>query len=247
MNAIAQQAGCIDLMAPSHAELTALHRLVHNLTGSAATFGLRSLCEVARQTEDLLDRLRKTEDKVAQQATGEALSAALQRLDKLARSAPDLHAPNLSARTGTHRPKAKLSPLIYVVEDDREQGQKLIEVLEKAGYGPRLLDGLPAFSAALQEDEQPAAIIMDMVFPDGDLAGAKYIQQHREAYLGDFPPVLFLSVRQELDARLAAYRSGVTHHLNKPVSFERLLRLLDEITNRVPLEPIGYWWWMMNH
>ncbi|WP_152547664.1 PAS domain S-box protein [Nitrincola lacisaponensis] len=237
MHAIAQQAGCIDLTSPTHSELLALHRLLHNLTGSAGTFGLHSLSDMARQTERLLDHLRNTEDKVEQQAIASALSVALQRMDKLARSAPDRHAPSLTAPKVMRPPKGKRSPLLYVVEDDSQQGQKLIGVLEEAGYCPRLLDGLSAFSAAMRADELPAAIIIDMVFPDGDLAGAEYIRQEREAYSGSFPPVVFLSVRQDLDARLAAYRSGAAHYLNKPVSSERLLRLLDEITQRVPPEP----------
>ncbi|MGM0477522.1 MAG: PAS domain-containing protein, partial [Pseudomonadota bacterium] len=137
------------------------------------------------------------------------------------------------------RPRGE--PLIFVVEDDELQGEAVSCILQEWGYHVRLFGALSDFGVALkgaaQRGEPPAAVVMDMAFPEGDLAGAETLRELRQVHGEALPPVLFLSMRQDLDARLAAYRSGSVSYLKKPVEARCLLRQLDAITRRLPSEP----------
>ena len=134
-------------------------------------------------------------------------------------------------------PRPRGEPLVFVVEDDELQGEAVSCILQEWGYRVRLFTALSDFGEALETGESPAAVVMDMAFPEGDLAGAETLRELRQVHGEALPPVLFLSVRQDLDARLAAYRSGSVSYLNKPVEARCLLRQLDAITRRLPSEP----------
>ncbi len=218
-------------------QLHRLHRLAHSLHGSAGTFGLHALSKAAGQLERLVEQWRQAEPAQDCQAITQALSAALEMVQQLGRSAAHGQGPTHSVPQVEQRTTPQAEPSVYIVEDAPQQGEQLYRFLRQAGYRPRLFTELEAFAEALQEDVPPAAVIMDMVFPDGELAGAEYVQRLKQQHDGQFPPVLFLSVRRDLDARLAAYRSGSAFYLNKPVDSGRLLRQLDQLTQRVPAEP----------
>ncbi len=218
-------------------QLRLLHRLVHSLHGSAGSFGMHSLSKAAGRVELLLDKLRKAEQTAERQMLSAELSGTLQQLQQLGRSAPQLQGSILTAPEVEDRPMPQVEPLVYIVDDEPQQGEQMCRLLRQEGYRTHLFTRLEDFGAAMQGEDAPAAVIMDMVFPDGDLAGAEYVQELKQARGGIFPPVLFLSMRRDLDARLAAYRSGSAFYLNKPVDSARLLRQLEELTLRVPKKP----------
>ena len=235
---ISEIAGKLDHSELDIEQMHNLHRLVHGLHGSAGTFGMHSLSEAARRAESLLGRMRKTDNSAEHQRLSYELSVALQNVQKLILDAPHTQAPSLKMPTFTESaltPQGE--PLIFVVDDEPEQGEQLCQLLLQEGYRPCLFTCLAAFGEAIQAKDVPAAVIMDMVFPDGELAGAEFIRGLKQQYKGAFPPVLFLSMRRDLDARLAAYRSGSAYYLNKPVDSARLIRQLDELTLRMPKEP----------
>jgi len=213
-----------------------LHRLAHSLNGSAGTFGLRQLSDAARRVELLLDGFQKAEQ-TERQSRHDELTEAIKHLQHMMIAAPGMQASTSTVPPSkvTHRPQAK--PMVYVVDDEPQQGEQTCQFLQQEGYCTRLYTTLEGFGAAMQALEPPAAVLMDMVFPEGDMAGAEYIQKVKGTCGKAFPPVLFLSVRRDLDARLAAYRSGSALYLNKPVNPARLVRKLDELTGRVPVQP----------
>jgi DNA-binding response OmpR family regulator len=123
---------------------------------------------------------------------------------------------------------------VYVVDDDREQAKALVYFLIQAGYEALLIESLDEVEVAVPS-MRPAAILMDMMFPEGDLAGAEIIsrlQEHAETQL----PVLFVSARRDFEARLAAARAGSTHYFTKPVDMNRMIDELDKMTRSAGLE-----------
>ena len=70
---------------------------------------------------------------------------------------------------------------------------------------------------------------MDIVFPEGDLAGTDMIAKLR-GVTGDRFPVLFMSTRRDLVARLEATRAGGAAYLTKPLD-------IVEIIDKLGLEP----------
>ena len=77
---------------------------------------------------------------------------------------------------------------------------------------------------------------MDMVLKEGDIAGA-IITQQIKAQTNKHIPVIFISVRDDIHARLAAARAGATRYLTKPLNIPKLIQTMDGITVRKPKDP----------
>lgn len=214
------------------AEAQALHRLVHSLTGAAGTFGMHSLSVVAHELEQHLAAMLQDEQGPSMVRWREAIHV-LERLEKLAQARLQQNAPSLKQ---PHYSVAQGSPLIDVVEDDAEQARQLSVALEQDGYRVRVFTELAEFRAAWSSGERPAAVVLDLIFPQGDTAGA-LLMGELKAGQEWCPPIVVVSVRDDLDARLAAFRSGASRYLTKPVNPLHLARLLDSLTGRLPAQP----------
>ncbi|WP_018937987.1 MULTISPECIES: PAS domain-containing protein [unclassified Thioalkalivibrio] len=214
-------------------EAQALHHQIHSLTGSAGTFGLQSVSAAARQLEIRLKAI--VEAGAAPDADVWAtIGAELVRIEALALSRLQADAPSLTPPETPPRPDR--APWVYLVEDDAEQAAYLAQTLGEDGYRIRLFTSLDDFHATFVEDEAPDAIVLDMSFPEGDDAGAALLAELQAGGEG-CPPVVFVSVRDDLKARLAAFRAGASRYLLKPVDPRALIDLLDALTGRMPLQP----------
>ncbi len=233
--------GGMDPQAWSAAGAEALHRQVHGLTGSAGTFGMQSLSVLARELEQQIAALMRgvpaqaalaADDRARWQAVGETLG----RLERLAQARLDSNAPSLAAPA--ERPQPVTDPLVYVVEDDLEQAGHMQRVLQEAGFRVRHFSQPAEFRAAMATPGQarPHAVVMDMIFPEGEDVG---IHLMRELGLGQASglPVVVVSVRDDMSARLQAFRAGASRYLVKPVGHGQLVDLMDALTGRLPPEP----------
>jgi diguanylate cyclase (GGDEF)-like protein len=77
---------------------------------------------------------------------------------------------------------------------------------------------------------------MDIVFPEGDYAGTDAIAEFAQTS-GLHVPVVFLSSRYDLLARLHAVRAGGAAYFTKPVDVSALVDKLDSMTSGVAPEP----------
>jgi diguanylate cyclase (GGDEF)-like protein len=82
----------------------------------------------------------------------------------------------------------------------------------------------------------PAAIIMDVVFPEGALAGPRTLAD-LAPQMEKPPPLIFISSRGDLSARLQAVRAGGVAYFTKPVDIAALIDQLDELTTSESPEP----------
>lgn len=133
-------------------------------------------------------------------------------------------------------PRLDHSPLIHLLESNSVQAGCLSQILLDDGYRVRVFAepaGLCAACAA-PDVEHPAAVVLDMVFPEDAAAGLLAALKARQA---SCPPVILVSERDDLPAQLAAFRAGVSRYLVKPVAPGRLIGLLDELAGRQPLQP----------
>ncbi len=236
LEAIRTEFQCLDRSAWQPGEAKALQRLVHNLAGSAGIFGMKSVSDAALDLEIQLAALLKAGG-APTEAEGRAIGAAFERLDKLAHVRLESNAPSLKQPPAA-APRLKRSPLIHLVEDDLAQAELLSQALREEGYRVEEFAELAGFRAACTatDAERPAAVVMDMIFPEGDTAGAALID---ELGLGKNAgiPVVMVSVRDDLTARLAAFRAGACRYLVKPVIPGLLIDLLDALTARQPPQP----------
>ncbi|HOY23712.1 MAG TPA: EAL domain-containing protein, partial [Cellvibrio sp.] len=74
----------------------------------------------------------------------------------------------------------------------------------------------------------PLAVVCDLIFPEGNLAGVEYFKSITENRLPPLPAI-FISSNQDFDARLACARAGGSHFFSKPLDKVSLVRSLREL------------------
>ena len=216
-------------------EAVALRHLVHTLTGSAGTFGLRSVSNAARALEILLSNLATTKSSPSV-AEWQDILRKMERLDHMASMPFELNSWNKQPPPTPQRINS--APLIHLVEDDPAQAKYLSQLLQEEGYRVQVFSQPDEFRSACVaiDGEQPAAVVMDMIFPEGEDTGADLISSlglGMEAGI----PVVITSVRDDLRGRLAAFRAGASRYLVKPIEASGFILLLDELTSRQPPQP----------
>ena len=125
---------------------------------------------------------------------------------------------------------------IMIVDDDKAQADWLSAVMEQAGYPVEVVSGLEAFREACHKRGMPAAVIMGMVFPEGDKIAVRMLTEMKSEYPRGMPMIV-ISKRNDKAAKLGAYRTGATHYLTKPVDREALLQAVNESAALIPLVP----------
>lgn len=211
-----------------------LHRLVHGLTGSGATFGLSALSNAARVLEatikeNLQDRIGGLSDDVLKKIAAQwgEVNAASSSYD----SSPVLNAGNSAHAQTFIKPEEfanEESGYILLVEDDPEQAMNLQLQLGHFGYSVKVLHDTTMLNAAIAETV-PDVIIMDVVFPEGHLAGPLTITGLSDEIKARIP-VIFISSRGDIVSRLSAVRAGAAAYFTKPVDIGVLIDNLDKLS-----------------
>src|SRR5438270_452368 len=119
-------------------------------------------------------------------------------------------------------------PRVLVVEDDAEIGGALRRSLRLEGYDVRLAeDGV----AALEESAlfEPDAVVLDLGLPRLD--GVDVCRRLRES---SDVPILMLTARDGVDARVTGLDSGADDYLVKPFDREELHARLRALLRRRP-------------
>lgn len=210
-----------------------LFRQVHSLSGSAPSFGYQDLGEAARALEYLL---RQAMDNPEPPDT-EMLEQYRQHVagwDALCPAPESLKGHAAAAPSSGFKPYQDSRHVVYLVEDDEILGQEAIWQLGHFGYRVRSFLSVDAAKEALQA-ERPSALIVDIGLPEGMLAGPEFVRALRGK--NEDIPVIFISVRGDWQARLAAVRAGGSAYLLKPINFPFLVSHLDQLLQREQKEP----------
>lgn len=204
-----------------------LHCLVHTLAGSGEVFGAQAIGKVARELCELLKPLCHGQ-MVSGEPKNNQISAHISKLKELAAQwePSDIPYPLI---TPLPRADAQSNRLIFLVEDDELLAGELALRLEKEEFQVRSFHRLEDLEQACQNDScKPAVVIMDMVFAEGGMAGVESIQALSSS-LDPSWPVIFISARNDIDARLAAVKAGASRYFHKPLDTEKLIRTLEGI------------------
>jgi two-component system, OmpR family, response regulator MprA len=125
-------------------------------------------------------------------------------------------------------------PRVLVVEDDVDIAGVLRRSLDKEGYEVRIAaDG----EAALDEADlfEPDAVVLDLGLPKLD--GVEVCRRLRED--GDVP-ILILTARDAVDARVEGLDSGADDYLVKPFERDELLARMRALLRRRPPRGSAY-------
>lgn len=212
-----------------------LTRLAHNLRGESALFGLTRLIGPTRELEAVFKR------SIAGGGLGDVDRRTVEsRLEELRRACgfyrtgrlPDLPA----GLTGSPAASpGESNPLVYLVEDDDSTASVVEEQLGQFGFEVDRFDELAGLDTALAS-RRPGVLVMDVMLREGTLAGIEYVSRLRIRE-GHRLPVVFISSRDDMEARLKACRAGGDAYFTKPLRFHLLAERLDRITGRRPTRP----------
>ncbi|MDH5181475.1 MAG: response regulator [Gammaproteobacteria bacterium] len=214
---------------PNDAHISTLHHAVHSLAGSGATFGIEQVSILARSIEQnlkfILDEKRLPTD--AEVTSMEELFSQL--LNVTGRE----QAP-VTEDFGGITPVLE-QQLIYIVDDNDHEVEMLSAALHSVQFQVRSFTDPESFKQAFLQ-QQPAAVIMDIVFPGNARGGIELIDELRRQS-DNMPPVIFISVRGDITARLLAVKAGATRYYTKPIDSRRLIASLNSLTSRLPQHP----------
>ena len=117
---------------------------------------------------------------------------------------------------------------ILVVDDERAVRESLRRALELEGYEIELaVDGVEAL-AALEDGDDPDAMILDVLMPGLD--GLEVCRRLRRT--GSRLPVLMLTARVEVENRVAGLDAGADDYVTKPFALEELLARVRALLRR---------------
>ena len=121
--------------------------------------------------------------------------------------------------------EARLPLQIAVLGTDAERTLWLRTVLEDGGYRVAVVNHLADCAEIFGDGGSPVALIVDLDSFGNDSAAVKPVAEMKALRFPD-APLIFLSSRQDIESKLAAYRAGATRYLSIPVTREALLRSL---------------------
>lgn len=198
--------------------------MLHTLAGSAPSFGFKEIGLIVREMEKLIKGIEG--NAVPAQ---EIINKMATQIDELI-SSTGVQAKQESVKVEVSQNAANtesMNRLVFIVQSDSMLAEHLATQVGYFGYEVRFFADLASIITAVSKSV-PAAIIADMSFPDDDFAGANAVIQMRQK---DCPntPVIFLSQRNQLEARLKAVQAGGEAYFLRPVAMSDLMQKLDSL------------------
>jgi len=212
--------------------LETCHRMVHTLAGSGGTFGATVVTTASREVIQAIKSIENKSD--LSSGIKLIITDLISKLKTVANNWQPSKIPyfqpledkNIGERKGN---------LIYLAEDDLLLAKELITQLEHDNFEVKHFSALNDFAKAISE-KMPSAIIMDVMFKEGDIAGAEAIEKLKDN--NDIcPPVIFISMRDDIEARLAAAKVGAQRYFSKPLDTDKLSKTLDGLIERRENKP----------
>jgi len=115
---------------------------------------------------------------------------------------------------------AEVRPKILVVDDSRTQLEWLVAVLQREGFDVR--SAATGKEAILKvRTDPPDLVLLDMILPDMD--GLEVLRLIKARPDDQFIPVIILSVKSDLDSKVAGLRIGADDFLAKPFAEAEIL------------------------
>lgn len=202
---------------------THLLQELHSLRGVSGGHGFLVLNQIAENIESILNANGSSD---LDDQEKEALQTAIMELTNRANYIYD----TFEVPTGTKESEQSLlnnekSPLVLIVDDDKHFCDMLSVQLEHLGYRTRAIYTLEQIRDSIY-NYKPNIIFMDIIFNDDRDAGTQIIAAIKEKEDLNCP-IIFMSARDDLQARLNAVRSGGIGFLCKNFNLGDLKNILD--------------------
>ena len=213
------------------------HALAHKLAGAAGTFGYSDISKLARAFEN---QVKEYFDFV-QPLTDDCWSTLHDFLTAMKSSAAEdaesdiFTKPDWSMSSTEFGLKDKASKSVILIDDDVQATEALRLQLAHFGYSV-IVDHDHHNLPELLNKHRPSAVILDIAFPGDPLGGINIVKSLREEDKLHCP-LVFISVRGDLEVRLAAIRVGADGYFTKPFELMDLLQSLSSLITPEEEEP----------
>ena len=211
----------------------ALHRSVHGLIGTAGSLGFAKMAKTARRLERRLVALLEGTHPPTAGVTNEVIEWFERMGEDATAEAHDGFDPSSfenAAEWGM--PLFEPRNLIVLVEQEDPFARELALQLGHFGFELQIFKEIDEMVEKGVE-RRPAAVIMDLSSPGNGLMGEELATRVRDA-LGGGVPLVLVSNRSDIEARLDAVRAGCSSYFIKPVNYSDVLETLDRLTRSEP-------------
>ncbi len=199
-------------------QLKLVYQEAHKLAGAAGAMGLHSISRAAKLILDNLDTWYDYSTITSSARHQEILQLVASMRGAQADEQPPQH------------PTQVHSHIIHIVDDDELTANQMLMWLQEAGFEAQIFLSASIYGDSFEILPTPDLILMDISFGNESSAGTRIIQFLKQK-LGVLPPVAFVSIRDDIEARLSAVRTGASRYLAKPVTREDLIELALEFSN----------------
>lgn len=203
--------------------IAALSHFAHKLAGTAGSFGFTDLGDKARQLHNFIKDMKTSERQAS--AYGQIEDLVKQLADALNGQQPDATAPVTPPQA---RPEAH-EKVVFLVDPDHTLAALCTAYLRAAGFTVEYFESPQPCMQRLYLDS-PDIILMDPDFESVGLQALGTVQKIKSLLLQNTPLVL-MSGRTDLNAKLRALRAGSTDYLIKPIDFNFLIEKLLHLIN----------------
>lgn len=125
--------------------------------------------------------------------------------------------------------------LVYILETGQDAATNLASQLSRFGYEARIFETGTTLVEALSE-RQPYAMLVDVDLAGDSFHAAQAIASVSNAAIARVP-LLLLSSRTDVQARLESVRAGAVAYFSKPLRIGELVDKLDSLASRETPEP----------
>lgn len=211
-----------------------LHTFLHNLAGTSSTLKQESLGEAATQLAHQLADWNNHPPPTYFEL--QAMGLALNNLEQIALTRLPVRRDHGVAQQRHAQPAHTKPLLVHVVDDDPTFAQTVAKVLEHRGYRVEQFRYIDDFIQVCRDGAEPDLVLLDMEFPDDNIGGALGLAALRSS-LKTQPLAICISRHDDIRSRLAAFRAGMARYLVKPVDFDHLGNLVDELCAQPGMDP----------
>ncbi len=200
---------------------------LHNLRGFSGSHGLMIVNELSGKAENLIEILRQADTELTPLNKTELKNIITHLIKRMHFVHEDLEQRQKNEVLPKQVVISNKAPLIMIVDDDQNFCATIALQLENLGYRTKTVYKLEDIKQCLNT-YKPQAIFMDIIFNGKRDAGTQMIKELRDAEEINCP-IIYMSARDDINARLDAVRSGSVAFLSKAFSLGDLKNMLDFI------------------
>lgn len=213
-----------------HETASYLLQELHNLRGVSGGHGFMIIHTLATELEKAIAEADKADIELSKADKDQILEIVTNLINRT-NHIYDTFEANVSSNNDQNSVANGKTPLILIVDDDKNYCDMVAVQLEHLGYRTRSIYNIEQLRDSIG-NYKPNAIFMDIIFNDDRDAGTEIIARIREQE-DIVCPVIYMSARDDIQARLNAVRSGGVAFLCKTFNLGDLKNILDLI---VPIQ-----------